>query len=84
MIVFFAKYLVYVVLNWLVTFDVFKCDIHCSYPPRLSTKLKKKKTKNKKQKTKKVKRLVSPILNKVIYNLNAPLWFKSPSPNYRI
>ena len=50
MIVFFAKYLVYVVLNWLVTFDVFKCDIHCSYPPRLSTKLKKKKTKNKKQK----------------------------------
>ena len=51
MIVFFAKYLVYVVLNWLVTFDVFKCDIHCSYPPRLSTELRKqKKTKNKKQK----------------------------------
>ena len=82
MIVFFAKYLVYVVLNWLVTFDVFKCDIHCSYLLCLSTELKnKKKTK---QKTKKVKRLVSPILNKVIYNLNAPLWFKSPSPNYRI
>ena len=53
MIVFFAKYLVYVVLNWLVTFDVFKCDIHCSYPPHLSTELKKKKNKKNKTKNKK-------------------------------
>lgn len=42
MIVFFAKCLVYLVLNWLVTFDVSTCDIHDSYPPCPSTELKKK------------------------------------------